>query len=389
MKRFDNFTKPSFDYSQVPTPCYICDENLIIRNLEILNNVQQKTGCKILLALKGFAMHSLFPTIKKYLYGITASSLFEARLGYELMKGETHLYAPAYREDEFLEMTKYCDHIIFNSFNQWKKFKNKIKDSRKKIECGIRINPEYSEIKTPMYNPCYKNSRLGVTLKNFEPCELEGISGLHFHTHCEQNSDPLERTVKIIDKKFGQYIKKMKWINFGGGHHISRKDYNIKKLIDSINFIKNKYGIQVYLEPGEAVALNTGFLIASVLDIVDNGMNIAILDASAAAHMPDVLEMPYRPFIIGSGKADEKKFAYRYRLGGPTCLAGDVIGDYSFAKKLKYGDRLVFTDMAHYTMVKNNMFNGINLPAIIVYDSNRKMKTIRKFGYDDFKNRLS
>ncbi|MBP7651771.1 carboxynorspermidine decarboxylase [Candidatus Dependentiae bacterium] len=385
--KIDNLTKPDFNYRDVPTPCYICDENLIKRNVEILNKIQLKTGCKILLALKGFSMHSVFPTIKKYLYGITASSLFEARLGYEKMKGETHLYAPAYRTDEFPEMMKYCDHIIFNSFSQWKKFRSQIKISKKKIECGIRINPEYSEIKTPIYNPCYKNSRLGVTLKNFEENELDGISGLHFHTHCEQNSDPLERTVKIVDKKFGKYIKQMKWINFGGGHHITRSDYNISKLCDSIMFIKNKYRIEIYLEPGEAIALNTGFLITTVLDIVKNGMEIAILDTSAAAHMPDVLEMPYRPFIINSGKPGEKKFTYR--LSGPTCLAGDIIGDYSFNKKIKPGDRLVFTDMAHYTMVKNNMFNGINLPAIIVYDLNKKLKIVRQFGYDDFKNRLS
>ena len=378
----------NIDFNSVPSPCYIVDERLLIKNLEILHSVQQRTGCSILLALKGFSMHSVFPLVGKYLKGITSSSLFEARLGFEKMGKEVHVYAPAYMEKEFDELLTYCDHIVFNSFDQWNQFKAKVKSvPSKKIECGIRVNPEYSEIETPIYNPCYKHSRLGVTLANFRPEELDGIDGLHFHTLCEQNSDTLERTIKVVDEKFGKYIKKMKWLNLGGGHHITRPDYDIETLIRSILFFKDKYGVDIYLEPGEAIALNTGYLVATVLDIVDNDMQLAILDTSAACHMPDVLEMPYRPNIIDAGKPQE--YPYTYRLGGLTCLAGDVIGDYSFKQPLKPGDRLVFCDMAHYTMVKNNMFNGVNLPSIAFYSEAEGIKIIRQFGYEDFKNRLS
>ncbi|SDG99613.1 carboxynorspermidine decarboxylase [Desulfosporosinus hippei] len=376
------------DIKALPTPCYIVDERLFLRNLEILKSVQERTGCKILLAQKGFSMYSLFPLASKYLTGVTSSSLFEARLGYEEMGKEVHIYAPAYIEEEFEEIMSYCDHISFNSFDQWNRFKDKVKNHKTKpISCGIRINPEYSEIETPIYDPCYQNSRLGVTLANFRPDELEGIEGLHFHTMCEQNSDTLERTIRVVDQKFGQYIKKMKWLNFGGGHHITRADYDIETLVRSIKYFQDKYGVEAYLEPGEAVALDTGFLVAKVLDIVDNGMKIAILDTSAACHMPDVLEMPYRPKIIDAGKPEE--YSYTYRLGGHTCLAGDIIGDYSFKQPLKSGDRLVFCDMAHYTMVKNNMFNGVNLPSIVLYNEEEGIKVVKQFGYEDFKNRLS
>lgn len=376
------------DLNKLPSPCYLVDERLLEKNLKLLEYVQERTGCNIILALKGFSMFSTFPLVKKYLKGVTSSSLFEARLGYEEMGKQVHIFAPAYREDEFDEITKYCDHIVFNSFNQWNLYKDKVKNVEgKKIECGIRINPEYSEIETDMYNPCFKNSRMGVTLDNFKPEELEGIDGLHFHTMCEQNSDTLERTIKVVDEKFGKYIKNMKWLNFGGGHHITRPDYDIEKLISSIVYMKEKYNIDIYLEPGEAVALNTGFLVSTVLDVIDNGMKIAILDTSAACHMPDVLEMPYRPNIIDAGEADE--LPYTYRLGGPTCLAGDVIGDYSFKEPLKPGDKMVFCDMAHYSMVKNNTFNGINLPAIIKYNDKEGIQIVKEFGYEDFKNRLS
>lgn len=378
----------NIEFNTCPTPCYVVDERLLEKNLQLLHSVQERTGCSILLALKGFSMFSVFPLVGKYLKGITASSLFEARLGYEKMGKEVHIYAPAYVDEEFDEILEYCDHIVFNSFDQWNRFKDKVKYVQtKRIECGIRVNPEFSEIETPIYNPCYQNSRLGVTLSNFRPEELEGIDGLHFHTLCEQNSDTLERTIKVVDEKFGPYIKKMKWINMGGGHHITRPDYDIETLIRSIMFFKEKYGVDVYLEPGEAIALNTGFLVSKVLDIVNNGMDIAILDTSAACHMPDVLEMPYRPNIIGAGKPDEN--TYTYRLGGLTCLAGDVIGDYSFKEPLKPGDRLVFTDMAHYTMVKNNMFNGVNLPSIAVFNEKEGIKVIRKFGFEDYMSRLS
>ena len=376
------------DISALPSPCYLVDERLLLRNLEILHSIQQRTGCSILLALKGFSMHSVFPLVGNYLKGVTASSLFEARLGYEEMGKEVHIYAPAYVEEEFDQILENCDHITFNSFDQWNRFKDKVKNLKtKKISCGIRINPEYSEIQTPIYNPCYQYSRLGVTLANFRPEELAGIEGLHFHTLCEQNSDTLERTIQVVDQKFGKFIKTMKWLNLGGGHHITRPDYDIETLVRSIKSLQDKYGVDIYLEPGEAVALNTGFLVAKVLDIVDNGMKIAILDTSAACHMPDVLEMPYRPAIIDAGKPGE--FPYTYRLGGLTCLAGDIIGDYSFRQPLKPDDRLVFCDMAHYTMVKNNMFNGVNLPTIALYNEEEGIKIIRKFGYGDFKTRLS
>ncbi len=378
----------SIDFNALPTPFYVVDQGLLRKNLEILRTVQQRTGCKILLALKGYSMYATFPLIGQYLAGITASSLFEARLGHEEMGKEVHIYAPAYLDREFDEILQYCDHLVFNSFDQWNHFRDKVRGVHgKTIECGIRINPEYSEIKTPLYNPCYLHSRLGVTFENFRPDDLAGISGLHFHTMCEQNSDTLERTVQIVDQKFGDSIRKMKWLNFGGGHHITRPDYDIEALVRSIMYFKDKYGIGIYLEPGEAIALNTGFLAASVLDIVDNGMPIAILDTSAACHMPDVLEMPYRPDIIGAGRPGE--YAYTVRLGGLTCLAGDIIGDYSFPQPLKPGDRLVFCDMAHYTMVKNNMFNGVNLPAIALYDETEGLKIIRQFGYEDYKSRLS
>lgn len=375
------------DFNSLPTPCYILDQRLLVNNLEILHSVRKRTGCSILLAQKGFSMYSVYPLIGKYLDGVTSSSLFEARLGYEEMGREVHVYAPAYIEEEFNELLEYCDHVVFNSFEQWNKYKVKVKGAdSKKIECGIRVNPEYSEIETPLYDPCYNFSRLGVTLSNFRPEELDGLDGLHFHTMCEQNSDTLERTIKVVDEKFGSFIKNMKWLNFGGGHHITRPDYDIEALVRSISFFQDKYGVKVYLEPGEAVALNTGYLVAKVLDIVDNGMEIAILDTSAACHMPDVLEMPYRPNIINGGKPGE--YDYTYRLGSHTCLAGDVIGDYSFKEPLKTGDKLVFCDMAHYTMVKNNTFNGINLPSILLYSEDEGVRVVKKFGYEDFKSRL-
>lgn len=373
--------------NEIETPCYIVDESLLEKNLNILKMVQDKTKCKILLATKAFSMFSTFKLIGKYLYGVTSSSLFEARLGYEEMEKEVHIFSPAYIEKDFDEIIKYSDHIVFNSFNQLKKYINKIKNSNKKIDIGIRINPEYSEIKTPIYDPCFKNSRLGVTIDNFDESMLNELDGLHFHTMCEQNSDTLKRTLDVVDKKFGKYLNKLKWINFGGGHHITKDDYDLKTLIECIMFIKNKYNIDVYLEPGEAVALNTGFLVSSVLDIIKNNMEIAILDTSATCHMPDVIEMPYRPEIIDAKKPNELK--YTYRLGGPTCLSGDIIGDYSFEKPLKIGSKLIFCDMAIYSMVKNNTFNGINLPSIMLNTKKEGLKLIKKFDYLDFKNRLS
>lgn len=367
------------------TPFYVVDESLMIKNLEILKHVSDRTGAKILLAQKAFSMYSLYPLISEYLSGTTASSLNEARLGHEEMPGsETHIYAPAFSDDDFDEIIKICDHIVFNSFSQWDRHKAKLKG--KNIECGIRINPEYSEIETDIYNPCFEGSRMGVTRKNFKSDNLDGISGLHFHTMCEQNSDTLRRTVFEVEKKFGEFLGGMKWLNFGGGHHITRDDYDIETLCEIIEYMRDKYSVQIYLEPGEAVALNAGFLVAEVMDIVNNGIDIAILDASAACHMPDVLEMPYRPSIIGSDEPNIKP--YTYRLGGPTCLAGDVIGDYSFDKPFKAGDRLTFCDMAIYSTVKNNTFNGINLPSILLARTNGSVETVKTFGYEDFKARL-
>ena len=372
--------------NSIPTPSYLINEQAIRDNCKKLYYIKEKTGCKILLALKGFAMFSTFPIIREYLDGVCASSLYEARLGKEEFKKEVHSYAPAYSNNDIKELIKLSNHIVFNSFPLFHKFKDQIPE---KISCGIRINPEYSEIETPLYNPCYEYSRLGVTLENFNNEDLTGIDGLHFHALCEQNSDSLEHVLSVIEKKFGKYIKKMKWINFGGGHHITRQDYDMDKLCNLINNFKKKYNnIQVILEPGEAIALNTGVLIASVLDIIKNKIDIAILDTSAAAHMPDVLEMPYRPNVIDGDKPGI--LSNNYRLAGLTCLAGDVIGDYSFKNPLKIGDKIIFCDMAHYTMVKNNTFNGIQLPTIIFYDSDSgKIKHIKKSDYSDYKNRLS
>ncbi len=373
--------------SSLKTPFYIVDERLLVRNLEIMASVMKRTGCRILLAQKGFSMFSEYPLIGKYLCGTTASSLFEARLGHEEMGGEVHIFSPAYSAIDFPEIVKKCDHIVFNSMKQWATHRDQIKASGRKIECGLRVNHGYSEIDVDLYNPCALGSRLGIPRNELDESQLEGISGLHFHTMCEQNSDTLQRTLPHFEANFGDLIPKMKWVNFGGGHHITRPDYDVDLLVECVSRFQDKYGVLVYLEPGEAVALNTGFLVAEVLDVNEYEVPVAILDTSAACHMPDVLEMPYRPEIIGAGKDGEK--AYSYRLGGPTCLAGDVIGTYSFDQKLKEGDQLVFCDMAHYTMVKNNTFNGVNLPSIARRTLDGNVELIKCFDYADFKGRLS
>ena len=374
-----------FDINKVKTPYYIVDEKRLIKNLELLKNIEEKAGCHILLAQKAFSMFSLYPLMGQYLSGTAASGLFEAKLGYEEMGKENHVFSPAYHEEEFDEILQICDHIILNSFSQWEKFKEKALKTDKKF--GLRINPEHSTQDHAIYDPCSPGSRLGITLANFRPELLDGISGLHFHTLCEQNADALIETLATVEEKFGPYLKQMEWVNFGGGHHITRDDYDVEALISAIKRFKEKYQVKVYLEPGEAVALNTGFLVSNVMDIVDNGIKIAILDASAACHMPDVLEMPYRPRIVGSALPGEK--ACTYRLGSATCLAGDVIGDYSFDQPLSIGDKLVFCDMAIYSMVKNNTFNGMKLPSIAVARKNSEIDVIRTFGYEDFKMRLS
>lgn len=438
------------DFNSVNTPAYIVDERLLEDNLKLLSSVIEKTGCRILLAQKGFSMFAEYPLIGKYLCGTTASSLYEARLGKENMPGETHIFAPAYSEKEFPQILSLCDHIVFNSLEQWLRFRPKVWECDRidksaygsyalrrgaadepgesgasgepdvlrmtgaaKIpaapasghSCGIRVNPGYAEVEHEIYNPCRAGSRLGTTLEEFEavlkenPDALDGISGIHFHALCEQGFDTLERVLEHFLEKFGKYISGMKWVNFGGGHHITKPGYDVEGLISCINKVRKEYGVTVYLEPGEAVALNAGYLASSVMEVqnksfeckTDSGntlmMKNVIMDASAACHMPDVLEMPYRPFILGSGLPGEKK--YSYRLGGNTCLAGDIIGDYSFDEPLRPGDVLVFTDMAHYSMVKNNTFNGIALPSILACDAKGRIKVIKEFGYEDFKGRLS
>ncbi len=367
------------------TPCYIIQKSKIKKNLEILKKISDETGCKILLAQKAFSMYSLYPFIGEYLAGTTASGLYEAKLGKEEMGKENHVFSPAYREDEIDEIADICDHIIFNSPSQIEKYKKNVSAKGKSI--GLRINPECSTQEGhAIYDPCSAFSRLGTIESLLNEKILECVDGLHFHTLCEQNSDALEITLEAVEKKFGKYLSKMKWINFGGGHHITRDDYDIEKLKKCILNIKNKYNIEVYLEPGEAVALNAGILLTEVLEIVENGMKIAILDTSAACHMPDVIEMPYRPPLLNSGKPDEKK--YTYRLSSATCLAGDIIGDYSFDKQLTIGQKLEFQDMAIYSMVKNNTFNGMKLPDIVLEEENGDYKLIKTFGYNDFKSRL-
>ncbi len=377
----------NIDLSRIETPCYVVDEAALERNLRILAGVQQRTGCKIVMALKGFAMFSVFPLIRQYLCGVAASSLDEARLGHEEFGKEVHVYAPAYRDAEFQELLSYCHHVVFNSFTQWLRFKPMIASLAPATHCGIRVNPQHSEVKVALYDPCGRFSRLGVTREQFRPDLLDGLTGLHFHNLCELNADSLGRTLSAVEDKFGEFLEGMQWVNFGGGHHITRDDYDVELLCKTIENFQKRYPLEVFLEPGEAIALNTGVLVASVLDIVHNEMDIAILDTSAAAHMPDVLEMPYRAEILGAGPPG--KYPHLYRLGGLTCLAGDVIGDYSFPEALSVGTRLVFLDMAHYTMVKNNTFNGVRLPSIAIRDRHRDVQIIRRFSYEDYRNRLS
>ncbi|MDR2532904.1 MAG: carboxynorspermidine decarboxylase [Oscillospiraceae bacterium] len=366
------------------TPCYVIDEAVLIKNLEILRALEKRTGCKVLLAQKAFSMFALYPLIGQYISGTTASGLYEARLGYEEMRDrEVHVFSPAYTDEDFAELVKICDCIVFNSCGQWEKFKTQIP---KNISAGLRVNPEISTQNHAIYDPCAPFSRLGATLESIQEKDLTGIEGLHFHTLCEQDSDALEVTLDEFERKFSYLFSQLKWVNLGGGHHITRAGYDIERLVKCIERMK-AYGLEVYIEPGEAVALNAGWLAASVLDVVHNGMALAILDVSAACHMPDVLEMPYRPQIVGAGEAGEKK--HIYRLAGNTCLAGDVIGDYSFDYELKTGDKLLFCDMAIYSMVKNNTFNGMPLPSIAVLRKNGELEIIREFGYGDFKGRLS
>ena len=375
--------------NELPTPCYVIQEEQLRQNLEILKGVMDRTGCKILLAQKAFSMYEVYPLIAQYLSGTTASGLYEAKLGAEEMGipfgKETHIFSPAYKEEEFDEILTYCDHIVFNSFEQLERFGKRAAEAGKSV--GLRINPQYSTQEGhEIYDPCATGSRLGVTIEKFRPELLEYVDGLHFHALCEQDAQPLHDTLKEVERQFGEWLPKMKWLNFGGGHHITREGYDIALLERCICDMKEKYDLEIFLEPGEAVALNAGVLLTKVEEIVENSIQIAILDTSAACHMPDVLEMPYRPTLQDGYEAEEKE--YTYRLAGPTCLAGDVIGDYSFEEPLKRGDTLTFEDMAIYTMVKNNTFNGMRLPAIVLEDKDGECRVVRQFEYEDFKMRL-
>ena len=380
------------DFSGVKTPCYICEEELLEKNLKLLDYVQKQSGAKIILALKGFAMWNTFGLVSKYLKGCTSSGLHEALLAREEFckynpDAEVHTYSPAYKDEDIDEIARVSDHIVFNSPNQLFKFKDRVKAVNQKVELSLRINPEVSSSPKDIYNPCGIYSRLGTTLANFDEAVLEHIDGLNFHALCEQNVDALEEVLVAFEEKFSKYFKGLKYINFGGGHHITRKDYDVEKLIKIIKEFKAKYNVEVYLEPGEAVGWQTGFLISSVLDTFENGMNVAILDTSAEAHMPDTLAMPYRADVRGAGEAGEKK--YTYRFGGNTCLAGDIMGDYSFDEPLKVGDKVIFEDQIHYTFVKNTTFNGIKLPSLAIYRKDGTLDIIKEFGYEDYRDRLS
>ncbi|AKH21267.1 carboxynorspermidine decarboxylase [Sedimenticola thiotaurini] len=375
----------TLDIARIPTPCYVLEEEKLRANLALMDRVQRESGGKIILALKGYAMWSTFPIIREVLHGCTASSLNEARLAAEEFGREVHVYAPAYSEAEFPEILKLAHHVTFNSFSQWRRFGPQALAAG--VSCAIRVNPQVAEVAVDMYNPCGSTSRLGVTPEEFHPEALEGIEGLHFHALCECGAESLERTLAAFEQRFGEWIPQMKWINFGGGHLMTRQGYDVELLIRLVRDFRQRYGVEVYLEPGGAVGWQTGPLVASVLDIVHNNMDIAILDTSAAAHMPDVLEMPYRPNVRGAGEAGSTP--YTYRLGGNTCLAGDVIGDYAFRQPLQVGDKIVLEDMIHYTFVKNTTFNGVNLPSLAIWTTDDQLRMIRTFGYQEFKNRLS
>lgn len=371
-----------------PSPAYVVDLGRLRHNLAILDEVQRRSGAKILMALKAFAMWSVFPLIRETLHGVCASSPWEARLGREEFGREVHSFSAAFKESDVVELLRLSNHVVFNSFNQLERFRPLWEKERGRVSVGLRVNPEHSEGHTAIYDPCAPCSRLGIPRSEFEGRSLNGVEGLHFHTLCEQLFEPLARTASAFEEKFGEFLPGMKWLNLGGGHHITREGYDLDGLVELVTYFREKYHLEVYLEPGEAIAIGTGILVGEVLDVVHNGVDIAILDISATCHMPDVLEMPYRPGITGGYEPGKKP--YTYRLGGPSCLAGDVIGDWSFAQPLKSGHRLAFEDMSHYTMVKTTTFNGIQHPAICTYEPETgELKVIRNFGYEEFKGRLS
>ena len=371
---------------QVPTPAYVIDEAKLVNNLEILKSVQERTGCKVLLAQKAFSMYATYPLISQYLAGTTASGLYEAKLGREEFGGEVHVFAPAFKDADLEEILEIADHIVFNSERQLRKHVDKCRAVG--VSVGLRINPECStQGDHALYDPCAAGSRFGVRIDQFSENLLDLVDGLHFHTLCEQNSDDLKTTLDAVEAKFGPYLHRIKWLNMGGGHHVTREDYDMDLLISSIQHMQETYGLEVYIEPGEAIALNAGYLVTEVLDIFENGIETLVLDASATCHMPDVLEMPYRPPLRHGFEAGEK--AYTYRLSSNTCLTGDIIGDYSFEKPVEIGDKLYFEDMAIYSFVKNNTFNGIGLPSLVLMDKTGDCRIVKSFGYEDFKGRLS
>lgn len=371
---------------QVPTPAYVIDEAKLVNNLEILKSVQERTGCKVLLAQKAFSMYVTYPLISQYLAGTTASGLYEAKLGREEFGGEVHVFAPAFKDADLEEILEIADHIVFNSERQLRKHVDKCRAVG--VSVGLRINPECStQGDHALYDPCAAGSRFGVRIDQFSEDLLDLVDGLHFHTLCEQNSDDLKTTLDAVEAKFGPYLHRIKWLNMGGGHHVTREDYDLDLLISSIQHMQETYGLEVYIEPGEAIALNAGYLVTEVLDIFENGIETLVLDASATCHMPDVLEMPYRPPLRHGFEAGQK--AYTYRLSSNTCLTGDIIGDYSFEKPVEIGDKLYFEDMAIYSFVKNNTFNGIGLPSLVLMDKTGDCRIVKSFGYEDFKGRLS
>tara|TARA_R110002050_G_scaffold57423_5_gene129400 strand:+ start:331538 stop:332704 length:1167 start_codon:yes stop_codon:yes gene_type:complete len=387
--QFTDFSK--LDLQRLPSPCFVVDEVAVERNLSILKHVADQSGAKVLAALKAFSMWSLAPLTAQYLSGTCASGLHEAKLGHEQYGGEVHVFAAAYSEADIIELLTFAHHIVFNSCGQWTRFRERCLAAQQKrpdLHFGLRINPEHSEGAVPIYDPCAPGSRLGIPLSQLDESVLDGISGLHFHTLCEQKFEPLARTVKAVEQKFGHLLPQMKWVNFGGGHHITADGYNIDGLIELVKDFSSRHQVQVYLEPGEAVAIGTGVLSCEVLDITWNQLNQAIIDTSATCHMPDTLEMPYRPDVLGAEEAGI--LPHTYRLGGLTCLAGDVVDDYSFAEPLQIGQRLIFEDMSHYTMVKTSTFNGTHLPALAIWNSKTDaLNVVKTFGYEDFKNRLS
>jgi carboxynorspermidine decarboxylase len=381
--------KMPIDISQIPSPCYVLEERLLRRNLELLNRVQTESGASIIVALKGFSMYATFPMVAQYLSGATASSLNETRLIVEEMGCLAHTYCPAYKPQEFDQIMANSSHITFNSLNQWNQFKEKVQGFERKISCGIRINPQYAEVETDMYNPCIVGSRLGITRDLFGEKLPEGIEGLHSHTLCENDSYTLERTLVHIEEKFGDLLHQVKWLNLGGGRLMTREGYNHEHLISLIKRLRETYNIEIILEPGSAIGWQTGYLTSTVLDIVDaQGVDVAILDVSFAAHMPDTLEMPYKPRIWGATDAVVGSDKPTYRMGGMTCLAGDFMGDYSFEQPLKIGDSVVFDDMIHYTMVKTTTFNGVGLPSIGIWKENDTFQLLKSFGYETYKDRL-